>query len=76
MNFSCHPADKDGKIQYFKRIRSAPTEEKSLRLDLLTLDEFQDRYERNMNTTMYSCTTDLALLKKDYDALLYRMIVI
>ena len=31
---------------------------------------------QNMNTTMYSCTTDLALLKKDYDALLYRMIVV
>ena len=76
MTFSCHPADADDKIHYFKKIRSTPSEESSLRLDQLTFEDFQDRYEANMNTTMYSCTTDLALLKKDYDALLYRMIVI
>lgn len=76
MNFSCHPAEMDDKIHYFKRIRSTPSEEKSLRLDLLTLEDFQDRFERNMDTTIYSCTTDLALMKKDYDALLYRMIIV
>lgn len=53
-----------------------PGDTNSIRLDLLTLDEFQDIYEKNMNTTMYSCTTDLALLKKDYDNMLYRMIVV
>ena len=66
----------DDKQGVFKRMKQNPIQDEKIRLDLITFPQFQSIYEKNLKTTMYSCSADLAFLKKNYDALLYRMIVI